>query len=98
MPKAHHEIATDPTQIVYSRGPWERRAASRREREREKYTRSFIYRAVPFTWIFPGRGRATPLSFSNYSSHFCFFLLLLLLLLLCLSIFSFSISMSSRKE
>jgi hypothetical protein len=68
------------------------------EREREKYTRSFIYRAVPFTWIFPGRGRATPLSFSNYSSHFCFFLLLLLLLLLCLSIFSFSISMSSRKE
>jgi hypothetical protein len=62
MPKAHHEIATDPTQIVYSRGPWERRAASRREREREKYTRSFIYRAVPFTWIFPGRGRATPLS------------------------------------
>ena len=54
MPRAHHEIATDPTQIVFTG------ALGRGE-----CMRHLIYRAVPFTWIFPNweNGRATPLSF-----------------------------------
>ena len=87
MPRAHHEIATDPTQIVFTG------ALGRGE-----CMRHLIYRAVPFTWIFPNweNGRATPLSFflllHYYSSHFFFFLSH------SCPPFSFSISMSSPKS